>query len=60
MVGLSDRIAVMYRGRILGVVPADTPRGVLGLMMAGLTPDEARQAAREADAADSTREGEAE
>ena len=60
VVGLSDRIAVMYRGRILGVVPADTPRGVLGLMMAGLTPDEARQAAREADAADSTREGEAE
>ena len=58
VVGLSDRIAVMYRGRILGVVPADTPRGVLGLMMAGLTPDEARQAAREADAADSTREGE--
>ncbi|MDU0349404.1 ABC transporter ATP-binding protein [Actinomyces sp. MRS3W] len=33
---LSDRIAVMYRGRIVGVVPPDTPRDVLGLMMAGV------------------------
>ncbi len=32
---LADRIAVMYRGRIVGIVPADTPRDVLGLMMAG-------------------------
>jgi len=32
---LADRIAVMYRGRFVGVVPADTPRDVLGLMMAG-------------------------
>ncbi len=32
---LADRIAVMYRGSIIGVVPADTPRDVLGLMMAG-------------------------
>ena len=35
IVALSDRIAVMYRGRIVGIVPADTPRAVLGLMMAG-------------------------
>ncbi|WP_103062172.1 ABC transporter ATP-binding protein [Actinomyces qiguomingii] len=39
---LSDRIAVMYRGRIVGVVPADTPRDVLGLMMAGVPLDQAR------------------
>ncbi len=35
---LADRIAVMYRGRIVGIVPADTPRDVLGLMMAGEAP----------------------
>jgi simple sugar transport system ATP-binding protein len=33
---LADRIAVMYRGRIVGIVPPDTPRDVLGLMMAGV------------------------
>ena len=38
---LADRIAVMYRGRIVGVVPPDTPRDVLGLMMAGIAYDEA-------------------
>ncbi|OYO21017.1 heme ABC transporter ATP-binding protein [Enemella dayhoffiae] len=38
---LADRIAVMYRGRIVGVVPADTSREVLGLMMAGATAEEA-------------------
>ncbi|MEV4667936.1 ABC transporter ATP-binding protein [Microbacterium sp. LWO12-1.2] len=32
---LADRIAVMYRGAIVGVVPGDTPRETLGLMMAG-------------------------
>jgi simple sugar transport system ATP-binding protein len=32
---LADRIAVMYRGRVVGIVPGDTPREVLGLMMAG-------------------------
>ncbi|MDD7930515.1 ABC transporter ATP-binding protein [Microbacterium thalli] len=32
---LADRIAVMYRGTIIGIVPADTPRDILGLMMAG-------------------------
>ncbi|MFT4221185.1 MAG: ABC transporter ATP-binding protein [Microbacterium sp.] len=35
---LADRIAVMYRGRIIGIVPGDTPRDVLGLMMAGESP----------------------
>ncbi|OYC97521.1 ABC transporter ATP-binding protein [Microbacterium sp. Yaish 1] len=40
VVALADRIAVMYRGRIVGVVPATTPRDVLGLMMAGEVPEE--------------------
>jgi ABC-type uncharacterized transport system ATPase subunit len=37
---LADRIAVMYRGRIVGIVPGNTPRDVLGLMMAGEKPSE--------------------
>jgi simple sugar transport system ATP-binding protein len=36
VVGLADRVAVMYRGRILGIVPPDTPRDQIGLMMAGV------------------------
>ncbi|GAA2067048.1 ABC transporter ATP-binding protein [Microbacterium hatanonis] len=32
---LADRIAVMYRGRIVGIVPGDASRETLGLMMAG-------------------------
>ena len=32
---LSDRIAVMYEGKIVGFRPADTPEAELGLMMAG-------------------------
>lgn len=35
VLALADRIAVMYRGEIVGIVPGDTPRDVLGLMMAG-------------------------
>ncbi|TQL48694.1 nucleoside ABC transporter ATP-binding protein [Homoserinimonas aerilata] len=35
---LADRILVMYRGGIIGIVPGDTPRDVLGLMMAGEAP----------------------
>ncbi|WP_418277590.1 ABC transporter ATP-binding protein [Isoptericola jiangsuensis] len=38
-VALGDRIMVMYRGRVVGIVPADTPRDVLGLMMAGIAPE---------------------
>ncbi len=44
VLGLADRIAVMYRGRVVGVVPAGTSREVLGLMMAG-TPIEETDAA---------------
>jgi general nucleoside transport system ATP-binding protein len=35
---LADRIMVLYRGRIVGIVPADTPRETLGLMMTGERP----------------------
>ena len=35
VVALADRIAVMYRGEIVGIVPGTTPRATLGLMMAG-------------------------
>jgi simple sugar transport system ATP-binding protein len=38
VVALADRIAVMYRGSIVGIVPGTTPREVLGLMMAGEVP----------------------
>lgn len=42
---LADRIAIMYHGRIVGIVPEGTPRDVLGLMMAGVPQDEAERAA---------------
>ncbi len=35
VIALADRIAVMYHGRIVGIVPPDTDRDTLGLMMAG-------------------------
>jgi simple sugar transport system ATP-binding protein len=43
---LADRIAVLYRGRLVGIVPATTSREALGLMMAGVPADEA-EATRE-------------
>ena len=43
---LADRVLVMYRGRAVGVVGPDTPRDVLGLMMAGVPYEEARSGAR--------------
>ncbi|HLS26727.1 MAG TPA: ABC transporter ATP-binding protein [Beutenbergiaceae bacterium] len=42
---LGDRIAVMYRGTIVGIVPGDTDRDVLGLMMAGVPLEEAQEQA---------------
>ena len=45
VVSLADRIAVMYRGGIVGIVPADTPRDALGLMMAGVPYEEAMKQA---------------
>jgi simple sugar transport system ATP-binding protein len=44
---LADRVAVMYRGKVVGVVPADTPRDELGLMMAGASKSEAEVVATE-------------
>lgn len=38
---LADRIVVMYRGKVVGVVAPTTPRDVLGLMMAGVSYEEA-------------------
>ena len=35
VIALSTRIAVLYEGRIVGIVPPDTPRETLGLMMGG-------------------------
>jgi ABC-type uncharacterized transport system ATPase subunit len=36
VLALADRIVVMYRGRIVGIVDADTSREQLGKMMAGI------------------------
>src|SRR5690606_31851911 len=35
VVSLADRVAVMYHVKIVGIVPPDTDRDELGLMMAG-------------------------
>ena len=42
VLGLADRIAVMYRGRIIGEVPAGTPAAEIGLLMAGSKSGEAQ------------------
>ncbi|ETA66267.1 ABC transporter ATP-binding protein [Haloechinothrix halophila] len=44
---IADRVLVMYRGTVVGVVPGDTDREVLGLMMAGVPADEAAERARQ-------------
>jgi len=45
VVALSDRIAVMYRGKIVDIVPPDTSREDLGLLMAGIVPETTRTTA---------------
>ncbi|WP_182113344.1 ABC transporter ATP-binding protein [Actinotalea sp. JY-7876] len=45
VLALADRIAVMYRGKVVGVVPGSTSRDVLGLMMAGAPLEEAQRGA---------------
>lgn len=41
---LSDQIAVMYRGKIVAVVPSEeATKEYLGLLMAGVPPDKAKQ-----------------
>jgi ABC-type uncharacterized transport system ATPase subunit len=49
VVALSDRIAVMYRGKIVAIVPPDTSREDLGLLMAGIVPEGAAAAAAAAE-----------
>jgi simple sugar transport system ATP-binding protein len=45
---LSDRIAVMYRGGIVAIVPAqEATKEYIGLLMAGISPDQARQKIQE-------------
>jgi general nucleoside transport system ATP-binding protein len=44
---LADRVLVMYRGQVVGIVPGDTDRDVLGLMMAGVPPADAEAEAAE-------------
>ncbi|HEX5406679.1 MAG TPA: ABC transporter ATP-binding protein, partial [Pseudonocardiaceae bacterium] len=41
VLALADRIAVMYRGRIIGVLPGGASRDAVGLMMAGVAPETA-------------------
>ncbi len=41
---LSDRIAVVYRGKILGILDAkNATKELVGLLMAGITPDEQKK-----------------
>jgi ABC-type uncharacterized transport system ATPase subunit len=40
VLGLADRIGVMYRGKILGEVPAGTSPEEIGLLMAGNPPEQ--------------------
>jgi general nucleoside transport system ATP-binding protein len=47
VLALADRIAVMYRGRIIGVLPGGASRDEVGLMMAGVAPEAARAEAEE-------------
>jgi ABC-type uncharacterized transport system ATPase subunit len=41
VIALADRIAVMFRGRLVGPFPAPVSKEALGLMMAGVDPVEA-------------------
>ena len=50
-VALADRIMVMYRGKVVGIVPSTTQRDVLGLMMAGIAPGNGAADGSEGDAA---------
>ncbi|MFT4233481.1 MAG: ABC transporter ATP-binding protein [Microbacterium sp.] len=43
--GLADRIMVMYRGRVVGIVPGSASRSTLGIMMAGEMPEDQETAA---------------
>ena len=49
VLGLADRIAVMYRGRIIGEVPAGTSAEEIGLLMAGSTAGDSARSTRSAE-----------
>jgi simple sugar transport system ATP-binding protein len=44
VLGLADRIGVMYRGKIIGEMPGGADPEEIGLLMAGTVPDSARPA----------------
>ena len=47
VLALADRIAVMYRGAIIGILPGGSSRDQVGLMMAGVPADRAHVEAEE-------------
>ncbi|MEP6852804.1 MAG: ABC transporter ATP-binding protein [bacterium] len=47
VLGLADRIVVMYRGSVIGELPAGASRDAVGLMMAGVPAERAVVAAEE-------------
>jgi len=47
ILALADRIAVIYRGQLIGVAPASATRDEIGLMMAGVPPHQAKADAEE-------------
>ncbi|GEK87154.1 ABC transporter ATP-binding protein [Microbacterium aerolatum] len=51
---LADRIMVMYRGKVVGIVPGDTSREQLGLMMAGMIETDTTVAAASASETEET------
>lgn len=48
VIELADRIAVLYKGKLMGIVPGDTDRDTLGLMMAGMSAADAEATSAEA------------
>ena len=43
VLGLADRIGVMYRGKIIGEMPGGADAGEIGLLMAGTVPDQSKE-----------------
>ena len=43
VLGLADRIGVMYRGKIIGEMPGGADPGEIGLLMAGTVPDQDKE-----------------
>jgi simple sugar transport system ATP-binding protein len=46
IIALSDRIAVMYRGKIVDILPAGATKEHLGLLMAGVKPEDIPDSAK--------------